>query len=48
VKANTKPSFGTFGILLSVFGIVNTDVGIGISIQKYPILVCFFGIPTQE
>jgi len=29
VKANTKPTFGIFGILLSVFGIFRI-VGIGI------------------
>ena len=28
-------------------GIVNTDVGIGFDILKYPISVRFFGIPTQ-
>jgi len=30
------------------FGIVNTDVGVGIGILKYPISVRFFGIPEFE
>ena len=30
------------------FGIVNTDVGVGIGISKYRISVRYFGIPTQD
>jgi len=31
-----------------LFGTVNTDVGIGIGILKYPISVQYFGIPTHD
>jgi len=44
---NTEPTYGIFFRRYSVFfGIVNTDIGIGI--LKYPISVRFFGIASQD
>ena len=41
LEANNEPTFG-------IFGIPNTDFGIGIGISKYRISIRYFGIPTQD
>ena len=46
---NRLSVFSVFNCRYSVFfGIVNTDVGVGIGISKYRISVRYFGIPTQD
>ena len=46
---NRLSVFSVFICRYSVFfGIVNTDVGVGIGISKYRISVWYFGIPTQD
>ena len=46
---NRLSVFSVFNRRYSVFfGIVNTDVGVGIGISKYRISVRYFGIPTQD
>jgi len=46
---NRLSVFSVFNCQYSVFfGIVNTDVGVGIGISKYRISVRYFGIPTQD
>ena len=46
---NRLSVFSVFNCPYSVFfGIVNTDVGVGIGISKYRISVRYFGIPTQD
>ena len=44
-----RTDFSVFNCRYSVFfGIVNTDLGVGIGISKYRISVRYFGIPTQD
>ena len=46
---NRLSVFSVFNCRYSVFfGIVDTDIGVGIGISKYRISVLYFGIPTQD
>jgi len=45
---NTEPALVFYRTYSIFFGIVNTNISIGIGILKYSISVRFFGKPTQD